>query len=91
MMLLVRSVFWLTVAYMVIKPGVELPDAAALSAQAVTAGTRVVAEQIQSIPCDSLQCIGGKAVLSATIAKPAPTIPSAALFPLPRPRPGAAS
>lgn len=89
MMLLVRSIFWLTVAYMVIKPGVELPDATALSAQAVNAGTRVVAEQIQSIPCDSLQCVGGKAVLAASLSTPA-AAPAASAIPLPRPRPGVA-
>lgn len=89
MMLLVRSIFWLTVAYMVIKPGVELPDAAALSAQAVNAGTRVVAEQIQSIPCDSLQCVGGKAVLAAALSTPA-AAPAASAIPLPRPRPDVA-
>ena len=46
MFVVVRSLFWLTVAYMVIKPGVDFPDDNALSQQAMAAGSRVVAEQI---------------------------------------------
>ena len=58
MFLVVRSVFWLTVAYMVIKPGVDFADAQAASARAMAAGQQVIAEQIQAIECDSFQCIG---------------------------------
>jgi hypothetical protein len=93
MFTLVRSVFWLTVAYMVIKPGVELPDAGALSAQAMAAGTRVVAEQVSNIECDSLQCVGGKAVIAATLQSspsaglPMHETPAPSAVPYPRPRP----
>ena len=62
MFLIVRSVFWLTVAYMVIKPGVDFADAQVASARAMAAGQQVIAEQIQAIECDSFQCIGGKAI-----------------------------
>ncbi|HWU16046.1 MAG TPA: hypothetical protein VN155_00040 [Devosia sp.] len=93
-MLLVRSIFWLTLAYIVIKPGVDLADTAtALSNQAVATGTRVVAEQVQNIECDSLQCLGGKAVLSAAmqsgsaIGTPMHETPIASPVPFPRPRP----
>lgn len=93
MFVIVRSVFWLTVAYMVIRPGVELPDAGAFAAQAATAGTQVVAAQIDKIECDTLQCLGGKALVAATLPSPpsaglpmyeTPAINSA---PYPRPRP----
>lgn len=93
MFVVVRSVFWLTVAYMVIKPGVDLPDASALSAQAMAAGSRVVAEQIQNIECDSFECIGGKAIAAAALQS-SPSVgipmheqPAISSAPFPRPRP----
>ena len=93
-----RSVFWLTVAYMVIKPGVDLPDANAMSQQAMAAGSIAIAAQIEAIECDSLQCLGGKAIASHTLSsialQPSPTVdvsmhepPSGKLAPVPRPRP----
>ncbi|MDB5614081.1 MAG: hypothetical protein JWQ22_1734 [Devosia sp.] len=98
MFVVVRSLFWLTVAYMVIKPGVDFPDANALSQQAMAAGSRVVAEQISTIQCDSLQCIGGKAIAAQTLnsiappplqtaATPVPETSPAKLAPIPRMRP----
>lgn len=94
MFAVVRSVFWLTVAYMVIKPGVDLPDASALSARAMAAGSRVVAEQIQNIECDSFQCVGGKAIAAAAlqaspsvVGTPMHEQPAINLAPIPRPRP----
>lgn len=93
-MLLVRSIFWLTLAYIVIKPGVDLANTAStLSSQAVSAGTRVVAEQVENIECETLQCLGGKAVLSAAmqsspaIGTPMHETPIASPVPFPRPRP----
>ena len=96
MFAVVRSVFWLTAAYMVIKPGVDLPDTNALSAQAMAAGSRVIAEQIENIECDSFQCAGGRAIAAAALQP----IPAAAtpghdtavtnLVPVPRPRPNRA-
>lgn len=93
-MLLVRSIFWLTLAYIVIKPGVDLANTAStLSSQAVSAGTRVVAEQVENIECETLQCLGGKAVLSAAmqsspaIGPPMHETPIASPVPFPRPRP----
>lgn len=98
MFAVVRSVFWLALAYMVIKPGVDLPDANALSAQAMAAGSRVIAEQISTIECDSFQCAGGKALAAHTLdtITPHPSPPvatpmheqaTANLAPVPRPRP----
>lgn len=88
-----RSVFWLTLAYMVIKPGVDLPDPAALSAQALAAGTQVVAQQVGNIECDTLQCVGGKAVLAAalqnspSVGEAMHVMPTINPVPYPRPRP----
>ena len=93
MFAIARSVFWLTVAYMVIKPGADLPDAGALSAQAMAAGSQVVAEQISNIECDTLQCIGGKAVVAAvlqsspSVGLPMHEMPTINPVPYPRPRP----
>jgi hypothetical protein len=93
MFAVVRSIFWLGAAYMVIKPGVALPDANALAAQAMVAGTQVVVSQVDAIECDSLQCIGGKAIFAAAIQ---PSLPAAdpmhettaiSSVPYPRPRP----
>ncbi|UJW85497.1 hypothetical protein [Devosia sp. SL43] len=92
MFTIVRSVFWLTAAYMVIKPGVDLPDANALAIQAMAAGTQVVAEQVSNIECDSFQCIGGKAVVatalqtSPSVGLPMHETPTSVPVPYPRPR-----
>lgn len=93
MFTVVRSIFWLAVAYMVIKPGVDLPDTGALQAQALAAGTQVVAQQVGNIECDTLQCIGGKAVIAAALQSSPPVglpmheTPTISPVPYPRPRP----
>lgn len=93
MFTVVRSVFWLTVAYLVIKPGADLPDPGAVAAQAIAAGSQVVASQIQGIECDTLQCLGGKAVVTAAFqASPSAGVPMheapvTSPVPYPRPRP----
>ena len=92
MFLVARSVFWLTVAYMVIKPGVDFADAQAMSAQAMAAGQQVIAEQIQAIECDSFQCVGGKAIAAAALQSspsvgPMHELPTIGPAPMPRPRP----
>lgn len=93
MFAIARSVFWLTLAYVVIKPAVDLPDANALSAQAMAAGSRVVAEQIANIECDSFECMGGKAIAAAalqsspSVGAPMHVQPTTNLAPMPRPRP----
>ena len=93
MFLVVRSVFWLTVAYMVIKPGVDFADAQRLSGEAMAAGQQVIAEQVQAIECDSFQCVGGKAVIAAALQSSPPVgtpmhaLPTTRTAPIPRPRP----
>jgi hypothetical protein len=94
MFLVARSVFWLTVAYLVIRPGGDLPGtAAAMSEQALAAGQQIVAEQILSNDCnDDLRCLGGQAVVAAVLsAKPSADLPMQdspqVLAPVPQPRP----
>ena len=93
MFVVVRSVFWLTVAYLVIRPGADLPDTGAMAAQAVAAGSQVVASHVDAIECTSLTCLGGKAVVAATLQQTAAALPAAtpartgAVAPIPRPRP----
>lgn len=93
MFFVARSVFWLTVAYLVIKPGVDFVDAQALSAQAMAAGQQAIVQQVQAIECDSFQCAGGKAVVAAAlqtsppVSTPMHVSPASHSAPIPRPRP----
>jgi len=93
MFVVVRSVFWLAVAYMVIRPGVDLPDANAVAAQAMAAGSVVVSEQIRRVECTDIGCVGSKAILAAAL-QPSPSVglpmhemPTNSPAPIPRPRP----
>lgn len=94
MMFIVRSAFWLSVAFLVIKPEADLRDSAeAMANQALASGSQFVADQIDAIECDSIQCFGGKAIVAAAL----PPIPPAGTpihvtpvtdpVPYPRPRP----
>lgn len=92
-MFLLRSAFWLTAAFLVIRPGVDVADTAStLSSQAMAQGSQFIVQQIEAIECDSLTCIGGKAIASAAIqTSPLAADPmhqmAADTIPLPRPRP----
>lgn len=94
MMFLVRSAFWLTLAFLVIRPGVDVGDAAStLSSEAMARGSQIIAQQIEAIECDSITCIGGKAMASAALrtspaaADPINKPPAGSPVPLPRARP----
>lgn len=70
-MFLLRSAFWLTLAFLVIKPEMDVRESAsALSAQAMAQGSQFIASQIEQIECTDLTCIGGKAIAAAAL-KPA--------------------
>ena len=93
-MFLLRSVFWLTLAFLVIRPETDMRDTAAtLSTEAMARGSQFVAAQIESIECDNLSCVGGKAMPTAVLpvsppaGSPMHVSPAADLVPLPRPRP----
>jgi hypothetical protein len=91
-MFLLRSAFWLTVAFLVLTPRADLSaTAGALSSQAMAAGQHVIAEQITSNACTTLQCQGGKAAISAILSSN-PSVDStmqdsSSAVPFPRPRP----
>lgn len=93
-MFLLRSAFWLTLAFIMFAPhDVDLRQRAeAVSGQAVAAGQDLIRQQILSTPCDSIECLGGKAVLAAVVNK-LPSVdtpmqdPSTAPVPFPRQKP----
>lgn len=93
-MFILRSAFWLTLAFMVMSPkSVDLGAAAGdLSSRAMAAGQQLIASQILENDCNSIQCLGGKAIVAAaldsspsvgTTMQDSPTDP----VPFPRPRP----
>ena len=93
-MFLIRSAFWLTLAFLVIRPGVDVRDTAAtISSEAMARGSQFIAQQIESIECDNLTCIGGKAMANAALktslvsADPMHQQAVIGSVPLPRPRP----
>ena len=95
-MFLLRSAFWLTLAFLVIRPGIgaDMSDqAATLSREAMARGSQFVAEQIQAIDCSEIQCVGGKALAAAAlqasphVGTPMHVSPAQSKVPLPRPRP----
>lgn len=95
-MFLIRSAFWLTVAFLVIRPGMDVDvrdTAATASRDAMAYGSQFIAQQIDAIECENFTCIGGKAVASAalktspTAADPMHRQAAGISVPLPRPRP----
>jgi hypothetical protein len=96
MMFLLRSAFWLTLAFLVIRPGIgaDVSDSAAtLSRDAMARGSQFISAQIEAIECSDIQCHGGKALASAALASspqvgsPMHAQPAQKVVPLPRPRP----
>jgi hypothetical protein len=93
-MFLLRSVFWLTVAFFLMAPKtVDLGAAAQdFSSQAMAAGEQLIVSQILAENCTSIQCLGGKALI-ATVTSASPSVDttmqdsSISLVPIPRPRP----
>ena len=93
-MFLLRSAFWLTVAFLIIRPGVDVRETAStLSGDAMARGSQFIAQQIEAIECDTLTCIGGKAVAKAALKTNPPAVDPMHMtaaqgsVPLPRPRP----
>jgi hypothetical protein len=96
-MFLVRSAFWLTLAFIAIHPkDVDLGAAASqLSGQAMAAGQRMVVAQVLNPDCPLLQCAPAKPAAAPQLA--IVSTPSVGLsmqgssasrsVPFPRPRP----
>lgn len=93
-MFILRSAFWLTLAFFLMAPKtVDLGAAAQdFSAQAMAAGEQLIVGQILSSECTTVQCASGKALL-ATVIPSSPSVDatmqdsSIGPAPLPRPRP----
>ena len=91
-MFILRSAFWLTVAFIAIAPkNVDLGAVASdYSAQAVAAGQQVIVAQILASDCSTVECIGTKAVVAAVLPKiPSvdPSMQDSSINPVPFPRP----
>lgn len=92
-MFLLRSAFWLTIAFVVINPGTDLgASAGAFSAQAYAAGQHVLVREVLNANCT--ECAGEKALLALAGHMSAPSVElpmqdssTSGLVPLPRPRP----
>jgi len=93
-MFILRSAFWLTLAFIVMAPKSANLGAAAedFSARALAAGQQMIVGQILANDCDSVQCIGGKALVAAALTA-SPSVGNAMQdspidpVPIPRPRP----
>jgi hypothetical protein len=93
-MFIVRSAFWLGVAFLVMAPkGTDFGAAATdLSQQAMAAGQQVIVSQILENDCTTIECLGGKAVIATVLTKvpsidPSMQDSSNSPVPFPRPRP----
>jgi len=65
-MVLIRSMFWLAAAYLVIGPTFNISDSVSgFSAQAFEGTQQMIANQVSNVNCTTLQCAGTKAVISA--------------------------
>jgi hypothetical protein len=93
-MFIVRSAFWLGLAFVLMAPkGMDFGAAATdLSQQAMAAGQQLIVSQIANTNCDTIECLGGKAVI-ATVLTEIPSVDpsmqdsSNSPVPFPRPRP----
>jgi hypothetical protein len=87
MWFILKSVFWLSLAFAVLGPGFNAANLPHLLQQTTEQGSHLVAES--ALECTSIECLGGHAVVSAGIgALSNATMPLIAdIIPLPRPRP----
>ena len=96
-MFLLRSAFWLTIAFVVIAPRTADLGAtvSGLTAEAMAAGQEAIVSQILQSDCTSIECAGGKGVLQVLLpaGTKSPSVDSpmrdasSLPVPLPRPRP----
>lgn len=94
-MFILRSAFWLTIAFVLMAPkSVDLGAAAGdFSSQAVAAGQQLIASQLLADDCSSVQCIGGRALAAAALTTSSPSVGATMQdspinpAPFPRPRP----
>ena len=80
MSFILRSVFWLGLALLIIQPrGMDLSGSAQqLGATAMETGRTVALDGIGQIACDSIECTGAKFVAQSALKPPAPVADAAA-------------
>ncbi|GEM_PF-488482 len=65
-MFLLRSTFWLTVAYIALVPQLDISRSMTdVSAQALNAGQQIISGRIDATQCSTLDCMGAKMVFTA--------------------------
>ncbi len=85
-MWLLRSIFWLSLAFVVVAPRGENP--ADLPQRIVSEGARAVGTSLDTMPCTDLACAAGQAAIRSIIASAeaaAPPAPTKTLPALPTP------
>lgn len=93
-MKLVKSIFWLSVAFVAIGPQVNAVDSVdTLSRQAIEGGAGMVSGQLQQIECTTLECVGTKVVISSgldmvtdALPEQPPALDDSQIVPFPLPR-----
>ncbi len=91
MLFLLRSAFWLTLAFILIAPRDQ--DPAQLPRAVISESVGALQKQAASIACKDLACTAGKVTLEALAAKKSPSDPATMQaevkpdVPLPRRRP----
>lgn len=95
-MLLLRSAFWLTLAFYVLHP--VGPDLGAMADSAkntaIATARAAVAEGSKGVVCETWECAGGKVMVTATIGRTQPPVQAAPMpprlstdaIPFPKPR-----
>ena len=91
-MFILRSAFWLTIAFVVMAPkAVDLGAAAGeFSSQAMAAGQQLIVSRILADDCTSIQCFGGKAFAAGVLTSSpsvGATMQDSPIGPVPFPRP----
>lgn len=89
MSFILRSVFWLGLALLIIQPhGMDISGSAKqLGATAMETGRTAALDGIGQIACDSIECAGAKFVAQSALAPPAPIADAAPVSDAPYPAP----
>ncbi|MCF6303427.1 MAG: hypothetical protein L3J13_09560 [Devosiaceae bacterium] len=65
---IVKSIFWLGVAFVVIGPQIDYQgSASSISNQAINAGQQLLVEQTNVATCSTIECLGTKMAVSAGV------------------------
>ena len=65
---LLRSIFWLSLAFMVIGPRIDYSNVMSdVSNNALNSGQQFLSEQTDISKCASIECIGSKVIISSSV------------------------